>query len=290
MSVQVLAVGQLSLPELATEANREHGLCEQAQLGAITHAWHAGESLIAAKAQVRHGDWLPWLEANFAGDRTTAWRYMTLRERYPDVAHVQHLSSREALKQLSAAPPRERPEPPPPAPPREAFAGETFDVLYVDPPWRYEHVKTQSRAIENQYPTMSAGELAALEPPAADDAVMFMWATSPKLAEALDLLSAWDFAYRTCAVWVKDKIGMGYYFRQRHELLLVAVCGTPGVPSTTDRSDSVIEAPRLQHSAKPHVVYELIEAMYPVASRVELFARSDRPGWAGWGNEVRAAA
>jgi N6-adenosine-specific RNA methylase IME4 len=166
-----------------------------------------------------------------------------------------------------------------------------YSVLCADPPWRYEANTTpDTRAIENHYPTMSAGELAALPVPADDDAVLFLWATSPKLAEALELLAAWRFEYRTCMVWVKDRIGMGHYARQRHELLLIARRGSLPVPDPQDRPDSVIEAPRLEHSRKPDEAYARIERMYPHLPRVELFARSPRPGWAVWGNEAREAA
>jgi MT-A70 len=105
-----------------------------------------------------------------------------------------------------------------------------FPVLYADPPWRYEYAEDVGRAVENNYPTMTLDEIKALEVPACDDAVLFLWATSPKLIEALDVMNAWGFTYRTCMVWVKDKIGMGYYARQRHELLLIGKRGNPGGP------------------------------------------------------------
>lgn len=161
-------------------------------------------------------------------------------------------------------------------------------VIYADPPWRYEHVETESRAIENQYPTMSLEEICALGPkiPATADAVLFLWATSPKLAEAMRVLEAWGFAYRTCAVWDKEKIGMGYYFRQQHELLLVATRGTPPTPAPADRPSSVLRAVRGKHSAKPAEFAELIEAMYPELPKVELFCRSPRDGWSAWGNQA----
>lgn len=162
----------------------------------------------------------------------------------------------------------------------------TFDVLYADPPWRYEHVESENRAIENQYPTMNIDAICALKVPAADNSLLFLWATSPKLAEAMTVLTAWGFDYRTNLVWVKDRIGMGYYARQRHELLLIARRGSPAVPAPSSLPDSVIEAPREEHSVKPSIVYEIIERMYPNARRVELFARSERQGWTAWGNEV----
>lgn len=170
--------------------------------------------------------------------------------------------------------------------PAPTLAGQRFNVLLADPPWRYEHVKTESRAIENHYPTMALDEIAALDVPAADDAVLFCWATSPKLAEAFEVLTGWGFTYRTCLVWVKDQIGMGYYVRQQHELLLIATRGELPTPAPANRPSSVITAPRGIHSAKPAIVHELVERMYPEYPRVELFARTTRDGWAAWGNEV----
>lgn len=163
-----------------------------------------------------------------------------------------------------------------------------YSLIYADPPWRYEHVRTESRAIENQYPTMGLDDLKAMQVPAADDCVLFLWATSPKLAESMEVLTAWDFTYRTCAVWDKEVIGMGYYFRQQHELLLVATRGTPGTPEEGARPSSVIHGRRAAHSAKPMIVYELLERMYPSAARLELFAREPREGWTGWGNQLAA--
>lgn len=167
----------------------------------------------------------------------------------------------------------------------------TYPVICADPPWCYEYTETESRAIENQYPTMELGDICALSVGkiAASDAVLFMWATSPKLAEAMRVIEAWGFTYRTCAVWVKDKIGTGYYFRQRHELLLVATRGELPVPEPSDRYDSVIEAARLEHSAKPTTFYEVIESMYPEYRRIELFSRNRRDGWEGWGNQYGSA-
>lgn len=162
-------------------------------------------------------------------------------------------------------------------------------VLYADPPWRYEHVKTENRAIENQYPTLSLDEICAL--PVSDaataDAVLFLWATSPKLAEAMQVVTAWGFVYRTCMVWVKDKIGMGYYARQQHELLLIATRGELPVPEPANRPASVVNADRGEHSHKPTIFYDLIEQMYPEFRKRELFLRGEpRPGWSGWGNQA----
>lgn len=173
----------------------------------------------------------------------------------------------------------------PPTPPLTLPAG-TFDVLLADPPWRYDFAETDSRAIENQYPTMDVEDIAALEVPVADNAVLFLWATAPKLREALEVMDAWGFDYRTHMIWLKDKIGMGYYARSKHELLLIGRRGDPGVPAESERPDSVFEGLRTEHSRKPEVAYELIETMYPERTYCELFARSERDGWTSWGNEL----
>lgn len=165
-----------------------------------------------------------------------------------------------------------------------------WSLIYADPPWRYDAAPPdpEMRAIESHYPTMSLDEIKALPIPriVTDDAVLFLWATSPKLEEAIGVLNAWGFRYRTCMVWVKDRIGLGYYARQRHELLLIGTRGNPPVPSTDARPDSVIDAPRREHSAKPEIVYGLIERMYPEFRRVELFARGQREGWDRWGDQA----
>lgn len=161
-----------------------------------------------------------------------------------------------------------------------------YDLLYADPPWKYQHSKTTSRDIENQYPTMELEDICSLEVPAAKDCVLFLWATSPKLEEALQVLNAWGFEYRTCAVWDKEIIGMGYYFRQQHELLLIGTVGTPGTPEEGSRISSVIKSKRQKHSKKPEGVYEIIENMYPDSRKLEMFARNARNGWSLWGNEI----
>lgn len=161
-----------------------------------------------------------------------------------------------------------------------------FPVLLADPPWRYEHSETTVREVENHYPTMTHDEIKKLDVPAADDAVLFLWVTSPKLVEGLDVMAAWGFDYRTCMVWVKDRFGMGYYARQQHELLLIGKRGSLPVPDPEDRPSSVINVGRTVHSAKPLEVYELIERMYPSREKCELFQRAPRARWAGWGNQA----
>ena len=119
-----------------------------------------------------------------------------------------------------------------------------------------------------------------------DDAILFLWVTTPMLKKGLRVLEAWGFDYRTAMVWVKPSIGPGQWVRQRHEHLLIGVKGKIPTPEGSNRPDSVIEAPRHEHSKKPDIVYEIIEEMYPKLPKVELFSRQSRDGWVVWGNEV----
>jgi len=164
-----------------------------------------------------------------------------------------------------------------------------FELIYADPPWQLGNPNS-AFAPENHYPTMPLEEIKAFEVPAADDAVLFLWAVSSKLREALEVMDAWGFEYKSFLVWVKDWIGPGTWARHRHEPLLIGRRGNYPPPEPEDRPDSVFEAPRGRHSAKPTCVYELIERAYPHASKLELFARGvPRAGWSAWGNEVEAA-
>ena len=145
-----------------------------------------------------------------------------------------------------------------------------FPLLLADPPWRYENppMGGGNRSIENHYPTMTLEEICALpvEQSAADDALLYMWATAPKLAECFAVIDAWGFTYRTNIVWVKDKIGMGYHARSQHELLLIAKRGELPPPLPEDRESSVVFAERGRHSEKPEAFYALIERWYPNAA------------------------
>ena len=92
-----------------------------------------------------------------------------------------------------------------------------FEVVYADPPWRYDFSKSDSREIENQYPTMTVDEICALKIPSAKNSVLYLWATAPKLREALQVMAAWGFEYKSHGIWDKEIIGMGYWFRGQHE-------------------------------------------------------------------------
>jgi N6-adenosine-specific RNA methylase IME4 len=162
-----------------------------------------------------------------------------------------------------------------------------FDIIYCDPPWKYEFCSDIKDEIENKYPTMELEDIKKLEIPTADNCVLLMWATAPKLEEAIEVINFWGFSYRTCAVWDKEWIGMGYWFRGQHELLLVATKGSPRVPEQENRYSSMIKEKRTEHSKKPICIYEMIEKMFPNSKYLELFARNKRERWVSYGNEIK---
>ena len=226
-----------------------------------------GKELTLAKESLPHGEFSNWIETELGWNRSTAIRLMrAYRNRITDVKQIWGNPNDALTHQIETLP-----------------LG-SFDVIYADPPWDYEFSQSNSRSIEQHYPTMSLESLKSLPVPSAEDAVLFLWATAPKLSEALELMDAWGFTYRTDAVWDKERIGMGYWFRGQHELLLVGTKGNVSAPAAETRFSSVIRSPREEHSRKPPLVYEMIETMFPNQKRIELFLRGKtRPGWVGWG-------
>jgi N6-adenosine-specific RNA methylase IME4 len=170
-----------------------------------------------------------------------------------------------------------------------------YGVIYADPPWKFEVYSEdtgQGRAAEAHYSTMPVEDIAAIPVAswAADDCALFLWTTAPTLPEAFKLLSAWGFSYKTHCVWAKPSIGLGFWFRNQHEILMVATRGTVPAPAPGEQWSSLIEEPRERHSEKPEAFYQLIETYFPTLPKLEMFARNSRDGWECWGIEAPEAA
>jgi N6-adenosine-specific RNA methylase IME4 len=162
-----------------------------------------------------------------------------------------------------------------------------FGVIYADPPWNYSlDYEGSSRSISNQYDTMTIDAICSMDVPAEKDCILYLWATAPLLPEALQVISAWGFNYKSCAVWDKVAMGMGYWFRGQHELLLVGVRGRVTSPPSSLRVPSVLRCHRGRHSAKPEQVRHWIEQWYPNTPKLEMFSRLKRPGWEVFGNQI----
>jgi N6-adenosine-specific RNA methylase IME4 len=173
-----------------------------------------------------------------------------------------------------------------------ALPDKRYGVILADPEWNFEvwSEKGKDRAAENHYPTSNLTEIMTRDVAkiSADDCVLFLWATAPMLQQALKVMAAWGFEYKSQATWVKHKAGTGYWFRNQHELLLVGTRGNIPAPAPGTQWASVIEAPVGAHSAKPELSLQLIEQYFPTLRKIELNRRGPaRPGWDAWGNEAQ---
>jgi N6-adenosine-specific RNA methylase IME4 len=169
-----------------------------------------------------------------------------------------------------------------------------YRIIYADPPWQYSNsgVITESdnygRAARH-YPTMSIDELCDMggkvREMADSNAVLFLWATSPFLEDAFQVINAWGFQYKTSFVWDKVKHNFGHYNSVRHELLLVCTKGSC-TPDVKTLHDSVVSLERSdKHSEKPEEFRQLVDSLYTWGQRIELFSRACVDGWDTWGNE-----
>lgn len=175
-----------------------------------------------------------------------------------------------------------------PAPP---LAGQYATVL-ADPPWLERGAGKIKRGADRHYPLMSANEIIQLpvDEWAAPDAHLYLWVTNNFLEDGLLVMRAWAFRYITTITWMKDRQGLGQYFRGMTEHCLFGVRGKLGYQLTDDghRLQGVtgfFEAPRGEHSVKPDALRLMAEKVSP-GPRLEMFARRAAAGWDVWGNQA----
>jgi len=163
-----------------------------------------------------------------------------------------------------------------------------YDIILADPPWQYGYEGSERGKADIHYATIPTQELCnhPIKNSIADNALLFLWVTNPLFEDGLKVVNSWGFKYITNFVWVKDKIGLGFWNRAKHELLFICKKGDFLPPADADRLPSVIDSPRREHSQKPDVVYDMIEKMYPHRHYLELFSRNKREGWTMWGLET----
>ena len=162
-----------------------------------------------------------------------------------------------------------------------------YRVIYADPPWQYGDERSGMGGAVDHYSTMSIEDIKALSVKelAEENAVLFMWATAPLLKEAIEVVEAWGFVYKTHVIWNKVKPNMGNYVSPRHELLFIATKGSC-TPDVNERPNSVQTIERTgRHSEKPEEFRNIIETLYTYGNKIELFARKSVEGWEVFGNE-----
>lgn len=196
--------------------------------------------------------------------------------------------------------------PPPDVPPGG------FRCILADPPWAFRthdgrnRTPTQKafREAEDHYQTTPTEDLMQIPVRdwAARDAVLLMWVVGSHLDAAIALGRAWGFTLKTDGFyWLKTRlrdadqidlftgdvpdlrISMGYYTRKQIEPCWLFTRGKPKRLSKGVRQ--FIVEPAREHSRKPDAIYERAEALCS-GPYLEMFARTARPGWSAWGNEV----
>lgn len=170
----------------------------------------------------------------------------------------------------------------------------SFDFLMLDPPWEFSTYseKGEGKSAQRHYKTMPLDEIRAL--PIIDlmapNALVWLWCTAPMLPQQIDVATtSWGLRYCTEGVWVKTtkhgkiSFGTGYGLRGSHEPFILFKRGKPKLTRSTR---SVIFGPVREHSRKPDEAFDAAEKLMPNANRVEIFSRTNRPGWQSFGDEA----
>ncbi len=180
---------------------------------------------------------------------------------------------------------------------REGLEPVKYQLIYADPPWSYrDKCHSGKRGAMYKYPVMALEDIMRLpvNELADDDCLLAMWWVPPQPAEALKVVEAWGFEFKTMKGFSwhkltkhgKSHFGMGNYTRANTEDCLFAIKGRPKRISASVRQ--FIEAPRRAHSQKPDEARDRLVELMGDVPRIELFARHKFPGWDVWGNEVES--
>lgn len=169
-----------------------------------------------------------------------------------------------------------------------------YKTILADPPWSETGGGKIRRGADRHYPLMKTSEVIAMAPfvkgLAEENCHLYLWVTNNFLEEGLRVMGAWGFVYKTKITWMKDRFGLGQYFRGITEDCLFGVRGVlpyKKVDGKRQQGVTGFNAPRTKHSEKPEEMRQMIEKVsYP--PYIELFARKETLGWDVWGNEVKS--
>lgn len=168
---------------------------------------------------------------------------------------------------------------------------QSYSLIMCDPPWLFQNYSElgDEKGPAPHYDMMHDEEIFALPVGdlARENCLLWLWATWPKLATAMQALETWGFRYKTGGAWDKQRWGTGYIWRSRCEPVLLATKGAPFIRGKAIMN--LIAESRREHSRKPDTAYEIAEQMMPGARRVSLFERPERPGWDAWGDQLGKA-
>lgn len=169
----------------------------------------------------------------------------------------------------------------------------TYNLIMADPPWTYRMYSEagEHKSPQAKYSTMSLDQIKELPvlDLAATDCILWLWAVNPMLPQAIAVLAAWGFEFKTAGTWLKTtkngkiNFGTGYILRGSNEPFLI---GTRGSPRTAKNVRSGFTGLIREHSRKPEEAFAAAEKLMPKARRLELFSRTNRPGWDTFGDET----
>lgn len=173
------------------------------------------------------------------------------------------------------------------------FPNKKYQIIYADPPWNECGGGVIKRGADRHYSLMKTKDICALPVIniADDNCHLYLWVTNNRIQDGLDVIKAWGFKYKTMITWVKDRFGLGQYYRGQTEHCFFAVKGMiPYKVLNGKRQQGItyFEYPRKRHSSKPPTMRELISKVSDRDgfNKIELFAREKSKGWDVWGNEV----
>jgi N6-adenosine-specific RNA methylase IME4 len=281
---------------VAAEINSLHKEIRALGKTTLTKAIRIGELLTLEKAELKHGDWLPWIEKNLEFGPGMAQRYVRIYSRRDELRNASqetHLTITDAYARLAnkgdaatkrAAVTMDISTVEGIATDLDGLSGQRFGTIYADPPWDYDNQSTRA-ATSNHYESMTIEQLCELPIPelSADKCHLHLWTTNAFLFECPRIFEAWGFEFKSTFVWVKPQLGIGNYWRNSHEIMLLAIKGGQTARSRSERS--WIECGRGIHSSKPEQVRRLIERLSP-GPYLELFGRAPRTNWTVFGNQI----
>ncbi len=171
-----------------------------------------------------------------------------------------------------------------------------YNIIYADPPWKYNTWRDGEGTAEKHYPTMKVEEIVNMKDTikkiSEKDCILFLWVTFPCLLDGIRVIKEWGFRYKTCGFnWIKrNKVsdtwffGLGHWTRANSEICLLAIKGT--IKRKSNKVSQIIDTHIEEHSKKPSIVRDKIIELVGDLPRIELFARQTAQGWDSWGNEV----
>lgn len=180
-----------------------------------------------------------------------------------------------------------------------------FPLALIDPPWAIQmrSAKGYGKSPQKHYECVPTPVIAALPvwKLMAVDSILVLWCTWPMLLEQLGVMKSWGFTYKSGAPWFKGSplsegedcededwnpaFAGGYIWRSCSEFALVGTRGQPKLLPARRKVRGAFFNPQREHSRKPDEQYEKCEALV-AGPYLEVFSRTNRPGWTSFGNEA----